>query len=199
MTKDVETIKQLVYCNNILYTQSCNKCRIFSFICQHASRHQPHKSAQFPVHQPALLPAMTPAANRDTNRSTTQHHQLQFRPCAPIAVPAPVHLPAAPRLAATPCTTRLLTRMANAITHQGQQRDQRNTTSSTNVTGRIKGKLGMERNQRRWRAKRFSLLFSFINIWSTFCVQNSSYIAQLPCKKRKKENYQERPLRAGYL
>lgn len=148
----------------------------FSFIYQHASRHQPLQSAQFPVHQPVLLPAMTPAANRDTNRPThrptTPPQQLHSLPRAPITAPVPVHLLAAPRRAATLCTSRLLIPMVNATTHQNQWRDQRNTTFSISTTGRIKGKLGMERNQGRRRADRFSLLFSFIYIRSTSCVRN---------------------------
>ena len=88
---------------------------------------------------------MTPAANRDTNRTVTTPPQPHHSPpLAPIIAPAPVHLQAAPRHAATQCTTRALTPTVNAITHQDQSRDQRNTTSSINITGRTNRKLGLE-------------------------------------------------------
>ena len=117
----------------------------FSLICQHASRHQPQQSAQFPAHQPALHPAMITAVNRDTNRTVTTPPQLHHSPpLAPIIAPAPVQLQAAPRHAATQCTTRALTPTVNAITHLDQSRDLRNTTSSINITGRTKRKLRLE-------------------------------------------------------
>lgn len=107
-------------------------------ICQHASKHQPQQSARFPAHQPVLLPAMTTAANRGTHKLTTPPQLLHCQPRAPIAAPILVHLSAAPRLAATPCTTRRRTTTVSATTPQNQRKDQRNTTSSASTTGRIR-------------------------------------------------------------
>jgi len=83
---------------------------------------------------------MTPAANRGTNsnRSITLPHLLLTRPRAPIAAPVLVHLPAALRLVATPCTISRLTPTGNAITPLNQRRERRNTISSVNTTERTK-------------------------------------------------------------
>lgn len=95
---------------------------IISFICQHATRHLPHQSAQFHVHRPALRSA-TPVAAHTYNRSTMHFRlHLLFQPRAHMTAQMHVHISDAPLTAATTTTAQSITTTVNVTTPQKQLR-----------------------------------------------------------------------------
>ena len=109
-----------------------------------------HLCARYPAHQPVHLLAMTRVASRviqwAINSLITCLLLLQFQFQSQLQEPALtpartlVHLLDAPQPAATRYTTLHLINTVNVTTPQDQWREQRNTTSSTNFTGRIEKK-----------------------------------------------------------
>ena len=109
-----------------------------------------HLCVRYPAHQPVHLLAMTRAASRVIqwviNSLITCLPLLQFQSQSqsqePALTPARtvVHLLDALQPAATRYTTLHLINTVNVTTPQDQWREQRNTTSSTNFTGRIEKK-----------------------------------------------------------
>ena len=122
-----------------------------------------HLCARYPAHQPVHLLAMTRVASRVIQwvinnlitcllllqfQSQSQSQELALTPARTLA-----HLLDAPQPAATRYTTPHLINTVNVTTPQGQWREQRNTTSSTNFTGRIEKKVNRNEQGRRRRKR----------------------------------------------
>ena len=136
-----------------------------------------HLCARYPAHQPVHLLAMTRVASRVIQwvinslitcllllqfQSQSQSQELALTPARTLA-----HLLDAPQPAATRYTTPHLINTVNVTTPQDQWREQRNTTSSTNFTGRIKIKWTEMNRGEEEENERCSLFLSFASIWNT--------------------------------